>query len=104
MEETSNVTPQRSAALIFKFGFPLILFTAIILAPTPEGLTPQGQRALAVMSLAVALWASEALPIAVTGMVGVVLLILVGAVPDTRSALYGFSQPVAYFIIGILAL
>ena len=104
MEETADVPPQRSAVLIFKFGLPLILFTAIILAPTPEGLTPQGQRALAVMGLAVALWASEALPIAVTGMVGVVLLILVGAVPDTGSALYGFSQPVAYFIIGILTL
>ena len=104
MVQTAEVTSHRSATLIFKFGLPLILFTAIILVPTPEGLTPQGQRALAVMGLAVALWASEALPIAVTGMLGMVLLVLVGAVPDTTSALYGFSQPVAYFIIGILTL
>ena len=102
--ETGASTPVRPALLIFKFGIPLVLFAAIILAPTPDGLTPQGQRALAVMALAVALWASEALPIAVTGMLGVVLLILVGAVPGAEPALYGFSQPVAYFIIGILTL
>ncbi len=102
--ETGAITPVRPAVLIFKFGLPVVLFAAIILAPTPEGLTPQGQRALAVMGLAVALWASEALPIAVTGLVGVVLLILVGAVPGAEAALYGFSQPVAYFIIGILTL
>ena len=96
--------PLRPTVLIFKLGLPVVLFAAIIVAPSPEGLSPQGQRALAVMALAVALWASEALPIAVTGMAGVVLLILVGAVPDTGSALYGFAQPVSYFIIGILTL
>ena len=102
--DNTATAPVRPVVQIFKFGLPLVLFAAIILAPTPEGLTPHGQRALAVLALAVALWASEALPIAVTGLVGVVLLILVGAVPDTEAALYGFSQPVAYFIIGILTL
>ena len=54
--------------------------------------------------MAVVLWATEALPIAVTGMVGVVLLVLVNAVPDVEAALFGFSQPVPYFLIGILTL
>lgn len=83
---------------------PLAVFAAVILAPTPDGLTDEGQRALAVMALAVVLWATEALPIAVTGMVGVVLLVLVNAVPDVEAALFGFSQPVPYFLIGILTL
>ena len=57
------------------------------------------------MCLAVVLWATEALHIAATGIVGIVLLILVGGVSDVgASALYGFSQPVAYFLIGILTL
>ena len=56
------------------------------------------------MALAVVLWATEALPIAVTGMVGVVLLVLVNAVRDVEAALFGFSQPVPYFLIGILTL
>ena len=59
---------------------------------------------MAVMGLAVVLWATEALPVALTGLIGVVLLILLGAVPDEVTALYGFSRPVAYFLIGILGL
>lgn len=90
--------------LFLKLILPLSVFAAILLAPTPDGLTNEGQRALAVMGLAVVLWATEALPIAVTGMVGVVILVLVKAVPDVEAALFGFSQPVPYFLIGILTL
>ncbi|HIN05093.1 MAG TPA: hypothetical protein EYM65_02475 [Dehalococcoidia bacterium] len=91
-------------ALFLKLVLPLAVFAAVLLMPTPEGLTVEGQRALAVMALAVVLWATEALPIAVTGIVGVVLLVLVNAVPDVEAALFGFSQPVPYFLIGILTL
>lgn len=80
------------------------VFAGILLMPTPEGLTAAGQRALAVMLLAVALWATEAIPVAVAGVAGVVLLALTGATPDIGTALYGFSRPVAYFLIGILTL
>ena len=80
------------------------VFAGILLMPTPAGLTPEGQRALAVMLLAVVLWATEAIPVAVAGIAGVVLLTLTGAVPDIAAALYGFSRPVAYFLIGILTL
>ena len=89
---------------IIKCGLPVLVFLAVLLAPTPAGLTEPGQRALAVMLLAVVLWATEALPIAVTGLLGVVLLVITGAVPDEVTALYGFSRPVAYFLIGILGL
>ncbi len=81
-----------------------VVFLVILLAPAPEGLTGPGQRALAVMTLAVILWATEAIPVSVAGIGGVVLLVLFGAVPDIGTALYGFSQPVAYFLIGILTL
>ena len=93
-----------SPGTVFKIVGPLVVFAALLLMPTLPGLTPPGQAALAVMALAVILWATEALPIAVTGIVGVVLLILVGGVPGAGAALYGFSQPVAYFLIGILTL
>jgi anion transporter len=56
------------------------------------------------MALAVVLWATEAVPIAVTGIVGIVALILVGGVPGAEEALYGFGQPVTYFLVGILTL
>ena len=89
---------------MFRFGLPAAVFLAVILAPNPEGLTDQGQRALAVMAMAVVLWATESLHIAVTGMVSIVLLVLVNAVDDIDVALYGFSQPVTYFLLGILTL
>ncbi len=94
----------RPGALLFRFGLPAAVFLAVILAPNPEGLTDQGQRALAVMAMAVVLWATESLHIAVTGMVSIVLLVLVNAVDDIDVALYGFSQPVTYFLLGILTL
>ncbi len=87
-----------------KFGLPLLAFAVVLLAPAPDGLSGDGQRALAVMALAVGFWTTGALPLAVTGMAAVVLLTLLRAVPDIESALYGFSQPVPYFLIGILAL
>ena len=87
-----------------KLGASVILFLIVLLMPTPEGLTPEGQKALAVMTLAVVLSATEALPISVTGLLGVVLLIVLGAVPGAVEGLYGFSQPVSYFLLGILTI
>ena len=90
--------------MAFRFGLPVAVFLAVLLAPNPDGLTDQGQRALAVMAMAVVLWATETLHIAVTGMVGILALVLVKAVDDIDVALYGFSQPVTYFLLGILTL
>ena len=82
----------------------MLVILVTLLAPTPAGLTEPGQRALGIMLLAVVLWATEALPIAMTGLLAVVLLVVTGAVPDEVTALYGFSRPVAYFLIGILGI
>ena len=87
-----------------KLAAGIALFLAVLFMPRPEGLSPEGQKALAVMTLAVVFWATEALPISVTGLGGVVLLIVLGAVPGPVEGLYGFSQPVSYFLIGILTI
>ena len=87
-----------------RFGLPVSVFLAVILAPNPDGLTDQGQRALAVMAFAVVLWAMESLHIAVTAVLGIVMLVLLDGVDDINGALYGFSQPVTYFLVGILTL
>ena len=107
------MTPQLAARLFGESFQPLTvaklaagigLFLLVLWMPRPEGLTPEGQKALAVMVLAVVFWATEALPISVTGLAGVVLLIVLGAVPGPVEGLYGFSQPVSYFLIGILTI
>ncbi|MCH8226613.1 MAG: anion permease, partial [Chloroflexi bacterium] len=104
MTQTQDAITFTPAQLALKVVPPIAVFVAVLLAPTPDGLTPQGQRALAVMALAVVLWATEAVPVAVTGMIGIVLLILVRGVPGVEEALYGFGQPVTYFLVGILTL
>lgn len=80
-----------------------LAMAAVLLAPAPPGLSAQAQRVLAVVVLAVLLWITEPVPAAVTGLAVVVLLPLTGAMPLPQ-ALYGFSQPLVYFLFGALAL
>ena len=70
----------------------------------PAGLSPEGRRVLSIAVFAIGLWSTELLPMAVTGMLVIVALVLSGGVSDFREALYGFSQPVAYFLIGVLTI
>ena len=98
------MSPALRGGTAAKLLLAVAVFLVIMLMPAPAGLTEHGQRALAVMLLAVILWATEAIPVPVAGVGGVLLLVLVGAVPELGPALYGFSQPVAYFLVGILTL
>ena len=99
-----KILGDRPGIAAVKFGAPLLAFAVVLFAPVPEGLSGEGQRALAVMALAVGFWTTGALSLAVTGMAAVILLTLLGAAPNIEAALYGFSQPVPYFLIGILTL
>ena len=93
----------RSAAT-FKLAVAVGVFLLLLFAPLPGELSPQGQRVLAIVGLAVVLWITELIPLAVTGLLAVVLLTLLKGVEDVETALSGFASPVAYFLIGILAL
>ena len=93
-----------SIRMLIGIGLPISIFAVIMLMQTPDGLTAQGQRALAIMVLAVVLWSTESLHIAVTGLISMVLLVLFQGVGDIGEALHGFSQPVCYFLLGILTL
>lgn len=78
--------------------------TALALLPAPSGLSREGQRVLAVIVLAIGLWATEALPAGVTSMVVVVALVTSGGVPTVREGLAGFAEPVAYFLLAVLTI
>ena len=70
---------ERGTAL--KLAAAAAVFLALLLLPMPESLGRPGQIALAVVALVVVLWVTEIFPIAVSGLVGVVLLALLGGVP-----------------------
>jgi anion transporter len=88
----------------FRWLIPLLGGLAVLAAPTPDGLSLEGQRVLAVIVLAIGLWGLETLPPGVTGIVAILALVLTGAVAGIRPALVGFADPIAYFLVGVLTM
>jgi anion transporter len=82
----------------------VVLATALMFLPTPAGLSRAGHRVLAVVALAIGLWATEALPAGVTAMVVIIALVVSGGAPTVRDALSGFAEPVAYFLLAVLTI
>ena len=82
----------------------IALCAALVAAPAPAGLPEAGKRVIAVAALAIGLWCTDALPAGITSLILVVALVLSGAVPGFEQALAGFSDPVAYFLIGVLTI
>ena len=76
----------------------------MLAAPSPDGLSAEGQRVLAVIVLAIGLWGFETLPPGVTGVVAIIALVFTHAVPSIREGLVGFADPIAYFLIGVLTI
>ncbi len=77
-----------------------VVFLALLLMPAQPGLSSEGQQVLAIVAGAVVLWATEALPVAVSCLLVVVLLNVTGGVKNPTQALIGFSSPILYFLIG----
>ena len=88
----------------FRWLIPLVGCLAVLAAPTPAGLTPEGQRVLAVIVLAIGLWGLEAVPSGVTAIIAIVALVGTGAVAGIREGLAGFADPIAFFLIGVLTM
>jgi solute carrier family 13 (sodium-dependent dicarboxylate transporter), member 2/3/5 len=100
---TSTVKKPGTTALIICAGLALVC-GAIMILPSPDGLPPEGQRVLSIAIFAIGLWCTEVLPMGVTGMLVIIALVIFRCVPTFSQALYGFSQPVAYFLIGVLTI
>jgi len=73
-------------------------------APDPTVLTPSGRGLAAIFVVALILWATEAIPIAVTSLLMIVLPPLLTVVPSIRAAAVGFTTPVVFFVIGTYCL
>ena len=60
----------------------LILFFFMLIMPTPDGVSPEGQRMAAVAMLMALWWIGEAVPLAVTSLMPLVLYPLLGILPS----------------------
>jgi sodium-dependent dicarboxylate transporter 2/3/5 len=85
---------RRSAGL---FLAPAV-FVAILALPA-AGLSVEGHRLAAVMATVVVLWVTEALPMAVTALLGPALAVVL-QVATARRALASFADPIIFLFIG----
>ena len=70
---------------------------ALLALPLP--LPAAGHRMAAILALVVVLWVTEALPMAVTALLGPILAVVLG-VADARTALAPFADPIIFLFIG----
>lgn len=78
----------------------LILISA---APTPDGLTIEGQRALAIFAMCIILWVTHVFPLAVTSFLAIALIPILG-VMDAGEAFALFGNEAVFFIMGAFIL
>jgi len=75
-----------------------LLFLLVLALPIAS-LTPQAHRLAAILVLVVALWVSEALPLAVSALLGPLLAIVLRVAPAPK-ALSSFADPIIFLFIG----
>ncbi|MEK7773160.1 MAG: DASS family sodium-coupled anion symporter [Deltaproteobacteria bacterium] len=76
-----------------------VLFIYFITLPAPQGLTPEGQKAIAIFILCLVFWVTNAVPLAITSLFAIVLVPLLGVLTkrDTYSL---FGNEAVFFILG----
>ncbi len=89
----------RNAVLVIA---PLVAYI-IIIQPVPEGLTPEGLKAIAVFVLCVMLWVTNALPLMITSLLAIILFPLLNIL-DTNKAYALFGNQAIFFILGAFIL
>lgn len=84
------------------YGFAAIIYALIVLSPLP-GFSPEAKRALGVFGVAVFLWATDTLPLPVTGLLILFLLPISGAISSKDTYAF-FGDQAVFFILGALIL
>lgn len=79
------------------------IFYYILRLPQPEGLSPEGKKVLAVFAVCVPLWLFTLLPPAVTGLLAITLIPLLG-IMDAKNAYSLFGNEAVFFILGAFIL
>lgn len=81
----------------------IVFFIIILIMPQIQGLTPAGQKALAVFILVMSFWVTRVLPLAVSSILGIALLPLLGVMKLEKTfSLFGSKS--IFFILGALIL
>ncbi|WP_439239682.1 SLC13 family permease [Lonepinella sp. BR2919] len=102
METTSS----SQSSWLKKLGIPLaiVIFCALMFMPTPDGLTLEGKKALAIFCAALMLWVSGALPIYLTSMLIIILLPLSGTVAKEKEVFATLGFDVIWLMVSAFVL
>lgn len=101
MAELEEKAPQPLKMILIKGATALVLGLLVLLLPTPENLTPEGHRLLALLVTVVFLWVSEAVPIGTTALFAGASLILLN-ITNASSAWAPFASPAVMFVLMII--
>ncbi len=74
------------------------MFVGILLVPAP-GLAGNAHKLSAILALMVVLWMTEAVPLAITALMGPTMAVLFG-IANARSAFASFADPIIFLFIG----
>lgn len=106
--ETSELGPRFPWDRVGLIAGPVAMIAWLALGGTPE-LSPEAHRLCGVLLLVIIWWLTEPVPIPVTGLLGVALAVMVGAVPRSETApamepvrlvLAPFGNPTLFFLLG----
>lgn len=87
-----------------KYGFLLTVFIGLIICilPTPEGLTPEGQRALALLVMAAILWLGDVIDLGATSILIIAAGPLLGTIKAKTSMAYLGHDIIFLFLGGFI--
>lgn len=88
-----------SPAKWFGFFFGLAIFSLIMLAPSPEGLSDEGWKTAAVALLMASWWITEVIPISATAMIPLILFPLLG-ISDIAQTTTPYANPMIFLFMG----
>jgi solute carrier family 13 (sodium-dependent dicarboxylate transporter), member 2/3/5 len=101
VDEHPEGPEQSGKSIIIKAIIALGLGIFVYALPTPENLTPEGHRLLALLTTVVLLWVTEAIPIGVTALLAGAGLILFN-VQTAHDAWAPFASPAVMFVLMII--
>lgn len=82
----------------------VVVFLALLLMPLPAGMTPEGQKSLALFTFALIMWIARPIPIYQTSIIVVLLLPLIGAVAKQSDAFGMLGMDIIWLMVAAFVL
>ncbi len=82
----------------------ICLIVCCFCIPGGEELTHEGLVSIGILLMCIVFWMCDVLPVGITGLLGAILLVVLGAVPTFADAWSGFVSSTPWFIFGIFVM